>query len=109
MFRAKTTSSFASKIAHTSTIPALGNKDLKLLQDLITNEKAILITYVTSVICRLVVHSLFFLWLGLGSLQKLAVDFTRASESLKNWGLGEGEDLGVCLAPYVTVYISRCL
>jgi hypothetical protein len=34
---------------------------------------------------------------GLGSLQKLAVDFTRASESLKTWGMGEGEDLGVCL------------
>ncbi|KAF8528519.1 hypothetical protein BU17DRAFT_22976, partial [Hysterangium stoloniferum] len=63
--------SFASKIAHTTTIPALGNKDLKLLQDVITNEKSVLMT-----------------------LQKLAGDFTRASESLKQWGLGEGEDLG---------------
>ena len=44
MFKAKAAGSFASKIAHTSTIPALGNKDLKLLQDLITNEKAILTT-----------------------------------------------------------------
>ena len=34
---------------------------------------------------------------GLRSLQKLAVDFARASESLKSWGLGEGEDLGVRL------------
>ena len=31
------------------------------------------------------------------SLQKLAADFSRASESLKSWGLGEGEDLGVGL------------
>lgn len=28
-------------------------------------------------------------------MQKLASEFAKASESLKNWGLGEGEDLGV--------------
>jgi len=43
MFKPKT-GSFASKIAHTTTIPAFGNKDLKLLQDVITNEKIVLTT-----------------------------------------------------------------
>ncbi|KAF8513294.1 hypothetical protein JB92DRAFT_2830442 [Gautieria morchelliformis] len=81
MFKGKSSGSFASKIAHTTTLPGLGNKDLKLLQDLITNEKAILTT-----------------------LQKLAVDFTRASESLKAWGLGEGEDLGDVLLHATSIY-----
>ncbi|KAF8580310.1 hypothetical protein K439DRAFT_1415439 [Ramaria rubella] len=81
MFNRKSGGSLASKIAHTTTLPALGNKDLKLLQDLITNEKMVLTT-----------------------LQKLAVDFTRASESLKNWGLGEGEDLGDVLSHATGIY-----
>ena len=29
------------------------------------------------------------------SLQKLAVDLARSSEALKQWGAGEGDDLGV--------------
>lgn len=28
-------------------------------------------------------------------LQRLSVDFSRASEALRTWGLGEGDDLGV--------------
>jgi len=37
--------SAATKIAHNSTIPALsGNQDLRPLQDLITAEKAVLIS-----------------------------------------------------------------
>jgi len=37
----------ATKIAHNSTIPALGgNRDLRPLQDLITAEKAVLISCV---------------------------------------------------------------
>jgi hypothetical protein len=32
------------------------------------------------------------------SLQKLSIDFTKASEALRAWGVGEGEDLGVCIA-----------
>ncbi|KAF8176340.1 hypothetical protein K438DRAFT_1607531 [Mycena galopus ATCC 62051] len=65
--------SAATKIAHNSTLPALaGNKDLRPLQDLITLEKNVLV-----------------------SLQKLSVDFTKASEALRAWGVGEGEDLGV--------------
>ena len=37
------------KIAHNSTIPALGgNRDLKALQNLIAAEKAVLISYVPS-------------------------------------------------------------
>ncbi|KAJ7677834.1 hypothetical protein DFH06DRAFT_975437 [Mycena polygramma] len=67
--------SAATKIAHNSTLPALalsGNKDLRPLQDLITAEKVVLI-----------------------SMQKLAVDFSKASEALRVWGVGEGDDLGV--------------
>ncbi|KAI0254499.1 hypothetical protein BJV78DRAFT_1184713 [Lactifluus subvellereus] len=63
--------SAATRLAHNSTIPALaGNKDLRPLQDLITAEKAIVT-----------------------SLARLSGDFIRASEALRNWGLGEGEDL----------------
>ncbi|KAI9441312.1 Eisosome component PIL1-domain-containing protein [Lactarius indigo] len=63
--------SAATKLAHNSTIPALaGNKDLRPLQDLITTEKAIVT-----------------------SLAKLSADFIRASEALRTWGLGEGDDL----------------
>ncbi|KAF9448072.1 hypothetical protein P691DRAFT_71215 [Macrolepiota fuliginosa MF-IS2] len=74
--------SAATKIAHNSTIPALaGNKDLKPLQDLILAEKAVII-----------------------SLQKLSADFSRASEALKAWGLGEGEDLGNILGASTTIF-----
>ncbi|KIJ40998.1 hypothetical protein M422DRAFT_48793 [Sphaerobolus stellatus SS14] len=81
MFRSKTSAGFAAKLAHTSTIPALGNKDLRLLQDLITNEKTVMLT-----------------------LQKLSGDLTRASESLKAWGLGEGDDLGDVLSHACGMY-----
>lgn len=79
-----------SKVA--SSITSVGNKDPKLLQDLLAIQKVVAIWYVNVV------------WLNcsqltfrLGSLQKLAVTLTRASEALKIWGLAEGEDLGVCL------------
>ncbi|CCM03443.1 uncharacterized protein FIBRA_05576 [Fibroporia radiculosa] len=67
MFRSAT-----KRIAHSSTLPALGgNKDLRTLQDLIIAEKAVL-----------------------NSLQKLSIDITKASEALRTWGSGEGDDLG---------------
>ncbi|KAF7290547.1 hypothetical protein MIND_01294800 [Mycena indigotica] len=73
--------SAATKIAHNSTLPSLGgNKDLRPLQDLITAEKAVLIT-----------------------LQKLSVDLTKASDALRVWGNGEGEDLGDILGASTTV------
>ncbi|KAJ6498498.1 Eisosome component PIL1-domain-containing protein [Mycena vitilis] len=75
--------SAATKIAHNSTLPALalsGNKDLRPLQDLITAEKVVLI-----------------------SMQKLAVDFSKASEALRVWGVGEGDDLGDILSGSTTV------
>ncbi|KDQ18147.1 hypothetical protein BOTBODRAFT_29483 [Botryobasidium botryosum FD-172 SS1] len=67
--------SVRSKIAHTSTIPALGNKDLKRLQDLIAAEKEVMI-----------------------SLRKMSYSQVRAAETLKAWGLGEGDDLGDILS-----------
>lgn len=66
----------ATKIAHNSTIPSIGgNKDLRPLQDLITAEKSVLI-----------------------SLRRLSLDFTKASEALRGWGMGEGDDLGDTLS-----------
>ncbi|EIN13334.1 hypothetical protein PUNSTDRAFT_123417 [Punctularia strigosozonata HHB-11173 SS5] len=72
--------SAASKLAHNSTLPSLGgNKDLRPLQDLITAEKAIL-----------------------QSLIRLSNDFAKASECLRSWGMGEGEDLADTLnASYI--------
>ncbi|KAF9531466.1 hypothetical protein CPB83DRAFT_786831 [Crepidotus variabilis] len=71
----------ATKIAHNSTLPALaGNRDLRPLQDLINAEKAVLI-----------------------SLQKLSVDFSKAAETLRTWGLSEGDDLGDTLSASTTV------
>ncbi|KAG8911391.1 hypothetical protein FRC01_005732, partial [Tulasnella sp. 417] len=52
-------------------LPALGNKDLKLLQDLITAEKFVV-----------------------SSSQKLSDDWAKAADALKAWGAGEGDDLG---------------
>ncbi|PPQ78454.1 hypothetical protein CVT25_011849 [Psilocybe cyanescens] len=71
----------ATKIAHNSTLPALGgNQDLRPLQDLITAEKTVLI-----------------------SLQKLSVDYSKASEALRTWGLNEGDDLGDILSASTTI------
>ncbi|KAF8601227.1 hypothetical protein BDV93DRAFT_608285 [Ceratobasidium sp. AG-I] len=63
--------SVGAKIAHTSTIPGLGNSELRTLQELITAEKGVLL-----------------------SVQRLAGDVGRSAEMLKNWGMGEGDDLG---------------
>ncbi len=65
-------SGLQSKLAHTTILPALGNRDLRTLQDFITAEKGIVF-----------------------GLQKLATDWGKASEALRTWGLGEGDDLGV--------------
>lgn len=68
------------KIAHSSNLPALGNKDLRALQDLIHTEKAVLV-----------------------GLQKLSTDLSKSSDALKTWGLGEGEDLGVFISNFSIV------
>ncbi|KAH7915522.1 hypothetical protein BJ138DRAFT_1122565 [Hygrophoropsis aurantiaca] len=74
--------SAATKLAHNSTIPSLaGNNDLRPLQDLISAEKAVLV-----------------------SLQRLSVDLTKASEALRTWGLGEGDDLGDTLSGSATIF-----
>lgn len=67
--------SVGAKIAHTSIMPGLGNQDLRTLQELITAEKAVLV-----------------------GVQKLAGDVGKGAEALKNWGMGEGDDLGDVLA-----------
>ncbi|KAF8066570.1 hypothetical protein FPV67DRAFT_1767534 [Lyophyllum atratum] len=73
--------SAASKIAHNSTLPSLGgNNDLRPLQDLILAEKQVLT-----------------------SLQRLSVDFAKAAEALRVWGLGEGDDLGDTLGASATL------
>ncbi|KAH7890548.1 hypothetical protein F5I97DRAFT_1836349 [Phlebopus sp. FC_14] len=71
----------ATKIAHNSTIPALaGNSDLRPLQDLITAEKTVL-----------------------ESLQRLSVGISKASDALRIWGQGEGNDLGDTLTASTTI------
>ena len=83
----------ATKIAHNSTIPSIGgNKDLRPLQDLITAEKSVLTSFVIPLKCILF-HILT--WNPYPSLQRLSTDFAKASEALRTWGAGEGEDLGV--------------
>ncbi|KAG6830787.1 hypothetical protein H0H87_007040 [Tephrocybe sp. NHM501043] len=73
--------SAATKLAHNSTIPALGgNNDLKPLQDLILAEKQVLT-----------------------SLQKLSSDLAKSAEALRIWGSGEGDDLGDILGTSSTL------
>ncbi|KAI0372011.1 hypothetical protein BV20DRAFT_941050 [Pilatotrama ljubarskyi] len=76
----------ARKIAHNTTMPGLpglsAKQDLRALQDLITAEKAIL-----------------------NSLQRLSADFARASEALRAWGLGEGEELTDTLSASTTLLL----
>lgn len=74
----------AAKIAHNSTIPALaGNSDLRQFQDLINAEKVVLV-----------------------SIQRLGVDITKAAESLRAWGVGEGDDLVDILSASTTVLVN---
>ncbi|EED82227.1 predicted protein [Postia placenta Mad-698-R] len=77
----------AKKIAHNSTIPVLGvNKDLRTLQELITAEKSVLNS-------------------DSGRLQRLSADLVKASEALKAWGIGEGDDLGDVLTASCTLFL----
>ena len=84
------------KIAHNSTIPSLaGNSELRPLQDLITAEKAVLISCVPSIIdgvCTNVPVNVITIMIR---LQKLGVDFARAADALRAWGVTEGDDLAV--------------
>ncbi|KAG1874913.1 hypothetical protein F4604DRAFT_1762928 [Suillus subluteus] len=74
----------AAKIAHNSTIPALaGNSDLRQFQDLINAEKVVLV-----------------------SIQRLGVDITKAAESLRTWGVGEGDDLADILGTSTTLLVN---
>ncbi|KAG2136945.1 uncharacterized protein EDB93DRAFT_771301 [Suillus bovinus] len=74
----------AAKIAHNSTIPALaGNSDLRQFQDLINAEKVVLV-----------------------SIQRLGVDITKAAESLRAWGVGEGDDLADILGASTTLLVN---
>ncbi|KAJ1024122.1 hypothetical protein NDA16_002961 [Ustilago loliicola] len=57
-------------VAHTSKLPALGNQDLRQLQDVITSEK----TFIQS-------------------NTKAATDFKKNAESIKTWSAEEGPDL----------------
>ncbi|KNZ82172.1 Sphingolipid long chain base-responsive protein PIL1 [Termitomyces sp. J132] len=73
--------SAAAKLAHNSTIPALGvSSDLRPLQDLILAEKQVL-----------------------NSLQRLSSDLAKNAEALRIWGSGEGDDLGDILGASATL------
>jgi hypothetical protein len=93
--------SLSHKIAHASTIPSLGNQDLRALQDLITREKEVVASYVSSTVfyrppaddSRLLSND---------RIQRLSGELARANEALKAWGQGEGLDLGVSFGPETT-------
>jgi len=91
--------SAATKIAHNSTIPALaGNQELRPLQDLITAEKALLLSFVF-------IFFLFFSLIAI-SLQKLNIDFSKSSETLRTWAISEGDDLAV---RFLLLPLSFCI
>jgi hypothetical protein len=86
--------SLSSKIAHASTIPSLGNQDLRALQDLIIREKEVIVSYVLptwSTTFQQTTHH------PNHRIQRLSSELGRANEALKAWGQGEGLDLGVSL------------
>lgn len=74
-----------SKLTHNPTLTALRgtNQDLRLLQNLILAEKTLLLT-----------------------LQKLSVDYAKASDALRAWSLCEGDDLNGILTAS-TVLLSH--
>lgn len=86
--------SVGAKIAHASTIPSLGNPELRTLQELITAEKGVLVRCVEAWV-SVSNEGL----IGFGSVQRLAGDVGKSAETLKNWGMGEGDDLGVRARP----------
>jgi hypothetical protein len=93
----------ATKIAHNSTIPALaGNKDLRPLQDLISAEKTVIISSVFTIVgFRTSSHMTC-----ISRLQRLSVDYAKASEALRIWGSGEGDDLGVRV--FLSSHLVHC-
>ncbi|PWY97940.1 hypothetical protein BCV70DRAFT_43370 [Testicularia cyperi] len=63
-----------NNVAHTSKLPALGNQDLRSLQDVITSEKGFI-----------------------QSNSRSATDFKKNAEALKTWAADQGDDLNdVC-------------
>ena len=92
----------ARKIAHNSTMPGLaGKQDLRTLQDLITAEKTVLTS------CANYISQLQLSYLRVRCrLQRLSTDFGRASDALRVWGQGEGDDLGVRVPSLLPV---RCM
>ncbi|TIC19927.1 hypothetical protein E3Q13_01007 [Wallemia mellicola] len=59
-----------NQIAHNQFLSALGNKDLKVLQDVITSEKV-----------------------SMASSMSASKDTEKVAEAVKSWGWGEGDDL----------------
>jgi len=91
--------SLSHKIAHASTIPSLGNQDLRALQDLITREKEVVASYVLptlSIDLQYMTHGCC----PNDRIQRLSSELARANEALKVWGQGEGLDLGVSFVPW---------
>ncbi|GAA5868426.1 hypothetical protein JCM1840_006992 [Sporobolomyces johnsonii] len=73
-------SGFLQKIAHSPHVN-LGPRDIKGLQDLISTEKR-----------------------AVDTTQRLSVERTKASNALRDWGNGEGEDLGDVLTKVSQLY-----
>lgn len=82
--------SAATKIAHKGTIPTLaGNPEPRSLQDLISAEKVVIVSYVSCLLGENAFDSNHF-----QSTKTQWPTFSKASEALKTRGLGEGDHLG---------------
>lgn len=86
--------SLGYKIAHASTIPSLGNQDLRALQDLITREKEVVASYVLPTLSTDLQQTTHGCCPN-DRIQRLSGELARANEALKAWGQVEGLDLGV--------------
>lgn len=83
----------AKKLAHSATIPGLaGNPRLQPLQELIAAEKLVYQSYVHGPRKSRPDSDPP---LPVFSLQRLSAGFDRSSEALKEWAIGEGDDLEV--------------
>lgn len=95
--------SISTKIAHGTTLPSLGNQDLRQLQDVLIKEKEIVGRYVLPVEWHSRSFTLTFniflfsitLCYSTYSVQKVSRDLGAAADAMKMWGDAEGEDLNV--------------
>ena len=75
---------------HSSAAASNTNQDVRPIQNLLSAEKAVLLSRVLLELAHFDLH----FWLR-NRLQKLSVDYAKSAEALRTWGLSEDNDLGV--------------